>query len=151
MTRALRAVWATLVYIFVALIPVQFYLAGHGAFEGAHGSDKKVVPMTTAWDPHLALGDLLVLISLIILLLAFAARLPRRLLFLPGALFVFMVIQFALAQANGSASARGFAALHAVNALVVTMLAVWMAFRARVYIPMARFQQAAAVGTDAPA
>ncbi|MGI8825818.1 MAG: DUF6220 domain-containing protein [Chloroflexota bacterium] len=136
--KALRAVWASILWLFVILIPIQFYLAGHGAMEGAHAADKSIAVMKTAWDPHAAFGTLMLLISLLALLLALACRLPRRLLGLTAALFVFMIIQFFLPFLNDSASSRSIAALHGVNALIVTGLALAVAVPARSYLPMAR-------------
>jgi hypothetical protein len=137
MTSALRSIWAVLMLLFVILIPIQFYLAGHGAMEGAHAASKSIVGMKTAWDPHSALGDIMLLLSLLCLLAALAARLPGRLLQMAGGLFVFMIIQLVLAQLNGSASTRWLAAVHGVTALVVTGLAVSLVIRSRPYWPIA--------------
>jgi Family of unknown function (DUF6220) len=142
--KALRSVWASLIWLFVVLVPIQFYLAGHGAMEGAYSSDKAtagkpIVVMTGAWDPHVILGTLMLLISLLTLLFALAGRLPRRLLAFTGALFVLMIIQYILPLFYDSASTRAIAALHAVNALLVTGLAIDLAIRSRPYFPIARF------------
>jgi|SRR5579875_3640679 len=136
--RAIRAFWALLAWLFLLAIPVQFYLAGHGAMEGAHAADDGTRVMSTAWDPHALLGTGLALLSILIVLMALAGRVPRRLLGASALLLVFMVIQFFLPFANDSAGTRPIAALHAVNALVVTGLAVSLALRSRQYLPFAR-------------
>jgi hypothetical protein len=139
MTRVFRPIWAVLIALFVVLIPIQFYLAGHGAMEGAHAADKNILPMTSAWDPHTALGTIMLLVSLLILLAALGASLERRLLGMSAGLFVFMVIQFLLPLLNDSAAGRAVAALHAVNALVVTGIAIGLLMRVRrIYMPVGR-------------
>ncbi len=138
MVNALRSIWAVLVVLFVVAIPVEFYLAGHGAMEGAHAADKSVTIMKTAWDPHTGLGTLMLLVSLLILLVALAARLPRPVLGITAGLFVSMVVQFVLPLLNDSASTRWIAALHAVTALIVTGLAFMLLARARPYLPIGR-------------
>ncbi|HZU11605.1 MAG TPA: DUF6220 domain-containing protein [Chloroflexota bacterium] len=150
MTRALRAMWALLIWLFVLAIPVQFYLAGHGAMEGAHAADKSIKVMPMAWDPHAALGTLMGLLAILIVLVALAGRVPQPLLGLSALLLVFMVIQFFLPFFNDSAATRPVAALHAVNALVVTGLAIMLAVRSRQYLPWAN-RRPAPEGMAAPA
>jgi hypothetical protein len=142
-TRILRGIWAALIWIFLLMIPIQFYLAGHGAMEGAHAADKGIAVMKTAWDPHAGFGTLMLLVSLVIVLVALAARPGSRLLGMTAGLFVFMVIQFLLPNLNDSASTRWIAALHGVNALVVTGLAIMLAMRSRPYLPFVRSGEAA--------
>lgn len=85
------------------------------------------------WDPHAAFGTLMLLVSLLILLAAFAARPGRPLLGMTAGLFVFMVIQFFRPFLNDSASTRWVAALHGANALIVTGLAIMLVIRSRPY------------------
>ena len=59
---------------FAIRLPMQFYLAGHAAMEGAHAADKRILVMKTAWDPHAGFRTLMLLASLLILLAAVAAR-----------------------------------------------------------------------------
>ena len=54
-----------------------------------------------------------------------------------------MVIQFLLPNLNDSASTRWIAALHGVNALVVTGLAIMLAMRSRPYLPIVGSGEAA--------
>jgi hypothetical protein len=148
MTRVLRSIWALLVWLFVILIPIQFYLAGHGAFE-YHSTSASA--RTDAWGAHTGLGDLMLLISLIALLVALAGRLPRRTLISSGLLFAFMVIQFLLARAFGdNTSTRWIAALHPVNGLIVTGLGGMLAVRARQYLPFGPWRDADASAAVSP-
>jgi len=142
MQRVFGSIWAVLIALFVVAIPIQFYLAGHGAMEGAYSAycadktNKCTTPlMITAWDPHVIVGTLMLLVSLLILLTALAARPGRRILWMSVALFVFMVIQYILPFTFDSASTRWIAALHAVNALIVTGLAGTLLYRAWTYLP----------------
>lgn len=137
MSRIAGSIWVILLWLFLLMIPVEFYLAGHGAMDGAHAAHKAVVGMKTAWDPHSFFGTLMLLLSLLTLLVALLARPPRRLLLFNAGLFVFMVIQFLLPLLNGSASTRWLAALHGVNALVVTGLAIMLTIRSFAYGPLA--------------
>jgi Family of unknown function (DUF6220) len=147
LTRALRSIWSVLLTLFLAMIPIQFYLAGHGAMEGSnvatHVGDKGIhisrTIMSTAWDPHAIFGTLMLLVSLLILLVAFGARLPRRLLGMTAGLFVLMVIQaIVLGAFNDSSSTRWIAAIHPVNALLIIGLAISLMVRGREYSPIAR-------------
>jgi Family of unknown function (DUF6220) len=148
MTRVLRFIWALLVWLFLLLIPVQFYLAGHGAFEYQSTSASA---RSDAWGAHTGLGDLMLLISLIALLVALAGRLPRRTLISSGLLFVFMVIQFLLALSFGdNTSTRWIAALHPVNGLIVTGLIIMLAMRARQYLPFGPWRDAKASAAASP-
>lgn len=143
---AVRTAWIVVVLIFLITIPVRFYLAGHGAFAfhsaSASGRD-------SAWDPHRTVGDILVLLSLLQLLLAVAARLPRRLLLRAVALFVLMIVQYVIAQLGDSKSTLWIAALHPVNALAITGIAIGMVIEGRAYLPIARFRAAGGIAHDA--
>jgi Family of unknown function (DUF6220) len=103
----------------------------------------------SAWDPHRTLDDILVLISLLQLLLALAARLPRPLLLRAGALFVLMIVQYTLAQLGDSTSTLWIAALHPVNALAITGIAIGIVIEGRAHLPIARIRPTAASAHDA--
>ena len=103
MLRRIYAGWLSLVAV---LIVVQLYLAGYGVF--AFSGLK-------AFDAHLVLGDVIGVAILISLGLAFAARVPRRILMLNGALVVLMIIQFVLAHTG----VQVISALHIVNGVVI--------------------------------
>jgi len=153
---ALRSVWVSLIWLFVILIPVQFYLAGHGAMEGGHSADKAsgkppvLTVMSNAWDPHIAVGTIMALLAILIVLVALTSRLPGDSLLLSVGLFVLMLAQYILPFFNDSASTRGIAALHAVNALLVTGLAVMLALRSRPYLPIGRSSSPAHTEASAP-
>jgi len=103
MLRRIYAGWLSLVAV---LIVVQLYLAGYGVF--AFNGLK-------AFDAHLVLGDVIGIAILISLGLAFAARVPRRMLTFNGVLLVLMIIQFVLAHTG----VQVISALHIVNGVVI--------------------------------
>lgn len=137
MISAVRSTWVTIIYLFIILIAIQFYLAGHGAFEFHNAT---AAGRDAGWDPHRTLGDIMVLLSLLQLLLALAARLPRGLLIRAVGLFVLMVLQFVLAQLGDSVSTRFIAALHPLNALAITGLVIGLVIESRPFSPIPRFR-----------
>src|SRR3954453_23296856 len=109
MTRVARSIWAVLIWLFLVLIPIQFYLAGRGAFEL---DEKLKSTREDAWAAHAAVGDIIGLVVLLALIAALGGRLPRNLLWHMGALFVLMVIQAFLPGLGDASSTRWIAALH---------------------------------------
>jgi hypothetical protein len=108
-----RKAYRGLVFLILGLIAVQFFLAGLGVFgdQGKTGSD---------FDPHRALGNVLLLLSLILLILAAVGRLGRPLVPMTAGLFVLMFIQGILAGVGEDTQVVG--ALHVLNALVLVGL-----------------------------
>ena len=115
---ALRKIHGGLVYLFAILLPVQFFLAGLGAFTTIH--NKKFDDNN--FGPHGALGSLLGLIAILIVLLALAGRWSSRVTKLSVALFVAMLVQTILGV-SGAGTAPILGGLHVVNALVVVAIA----------------------------
>lgn len=100
---------------------LQFFLAGLAVFRAKpHGSDKLFE--SSAFDPHRAVGDALVLIAFALLVLAIVNREQLRLAL---ALFVLMLIQFGLAAAGDSVAVIG--GLHPVNGLLILGVAHFLA------------------------
>ena len=100
--------------LIAAAVVVQFFLAGAGAF-GA-----------TSFQPHKALGWLLLVLAVVEMLLALLAR---RLVRHSGALLVVTAVQ-AILGVLGSDTSAWFGAVHAVNALGVMAAAGTLARRA---------------------
>jgi hypothetical protein len=92
--------------VVTALIVLQLYLAGYGvfAFNGLNG-----------FGAHFLVGDLIGIAIILGIGLAFAARVPRRLLAMNGGLVVLMIIQFVLAH-TGIAI---ISALHVLNGILI--------------------------------
>ncbi len=125
--RTIYRYWAWLVF---AGIVIQVGLAGYGAFYVANKVDGegKTVDEDTFFDgfgAHAGIGYLVVLLTLIFLILAFAGRVRGRQLQLTGLLFGLMVVQVLLAWFGFEVPAIGF--FHPVNALVLFTLSGWLA------------------------
>ena len=114
-----------LVHVFLGLVAVQFFLAGLGVFRNNPDPNKKIVESST-FDPHRILGDVLILVSLVILVLALVTR---HALQLSVTLFVLMVIQNVLAGVGEDTPVLG--ALHALNALVIVGVGALLLVRMR--------------------
>ena len=121
-----RKVYRGLLILFLALIAIQFLLAGFGVFseEGPFGDDM---------DPHRIVGNLLGLLALILLILAAVGRVGKPLLPMTAALFVLTLIQGFLAIAGQDTNLLG--ALHTLNALLIFTLAFHLFQRVRAGLP----------------
>jgi hypothetical protein len=105
-----RTVERALIAAFFIGVLVQFYFAGVGAF-GAE-----------SYDMHRMLGNVLILVSFIVLVLSLLLREWWEAAIL---LFVLMIVQSVLANAGNDASAW-IGALHALNALVIFALSGYL-------------------------
>jgi Family of unknown function (DUF6220) len=122
-TRAMRWTYVVFAWLILAAVIVQFFLAGIGVFGGPGG-----------FEAHVTLGYSLLLVTLIGLVLAFAARLPWSTTGLTALLPVLIVVQSLLITAwHGGLPL--VAALHPVNGLAIFALAGFLALRSRRYIP----------------
>jgi small-conductance mechanosensitive channel len=105
--------------LFIAVV-VQVGLAGYGAFHAVHAADHRSISKKTienAFNPHVALGYIIVLMMLVLFLLALAGRLGRRNVKLSGAIVVLGIVQAILGIASESTPAIG--PLHTINALAI--------------------------------
>jgi uncharacterized protein DUF6220 len=119
--RAARIGFALLAWLFVALTIFQVYLAGTAVAQLGASND---------FSTHQALGFVIMLIALIQLLLAFAARLGWRMVGASALLLVLMILQSALVHLNSTS----LAALHPVNGFLVAVLGLWIAWRGLSFI-----------------
>jgi hypothetical protein len=110
-----RSVFAGACWLFLLAVVVQVFLAGAGLF--------KLMDFT----PHGSLGWILPLFPLVLLLLAWIARVDRRTVVLSIALLVATMIQPELAAARNEYPV--LAAFHPVNALLIFWLAWTVARR----------------------
>ena len=104
-TGTLPKIHRGLGFLFLGLALLQFFLAGLGVF----GDD--------GYDPHLAVGSALTLISLILVILAAIGR--RESLIPSAVLFVLMLIQTVLAHIEVTV----LNALHPLNGLLILFVA----------------------------
>jgi Family of unknown function (DUF6220) len=118
--------WVSL--IFVAFL-VQVAFAGYGAFSTADDVDGSTVNEDRFEDnfgPHAALGNLLVLATLLLLLLALAGRVGKRRTLQSLGLFALMIVQLLLAWFGASVPFL-LGALHPLNALLLIGLSGYIA------------------------
>ena len=83
--KAFQAIYRFWVTILTAAVAIQIFLAGSGAFEAAHkledeGSTIDDDSFHNGFEPHIALGYLIFLGTLVLLLLSFGARGRGRIL-----------------------------------------------------------------------
>jgi hypothetical protein len=96
---------------------LQFFLAGLAVFRAKpHNGDKLFE--SSAFNLHRGLGYVLILVSFALLVMAIANRDQVR---LAAALFVLMLIQYALAAGGSSVAALG--ALHPINGILIVAVA----------------------------
>ena len=115
----MRQVYAVFVWIYFAAVVVQFFLAGLGVFVNPED-----------FGVHAMFGSLIALVGLVTLGLAFAARLPRRLVGLSALLPALVVVQVALVEL-GRAFLPPLAAFHVINALIIFSVSGYVALQAR--------------------
>lgn len=140
LTQGARNVWSILVWVVLVMLPIQFYLAGYGAFSFTHGT---TLTRNNDWGAHAAFGSIIGLVVILVLISGLLSRLPRQLTGMTVALFVLMIVQFLLGAVGDSAAV--LAALHPVNALLITGLTMSLALRSRRYLPFDRFKTDASV------
>jgi hypothetical protein len=112
-----RILFFGLTAIYLLAVIVQFFLAGLGAFGGD-------------WDVHSGVGFVVAIGSLLLLVVAAVARLPRRMFFVTLLLVVLNALQIGLARVE----VDELAALHPVNALVIVIVANSLMQRSRGYL-----------------
>jgi hypothetical protein len=112
-----RILFFGLTAIYLLAVIVQFFLAGLGAFGGD-------------WDAHSGVGFVVAIGSLLLLVVAAVARLPRRMFFVTLLLVGLNALQIGLARID----VEELAALHPVNALVIVIVAYSLVQRSRGYL-----------------
>jgi hypothetical protein len=128
--KAVYKYWAWIVFAAVCL---QIGFAGYGAFYVANRFED-------GFGLHMGFGYLVVLMILVFLLIAFAAKVGRQRIIRNAVLFGLGILQILLAWIGGSVPAVGF--FHPVNALLIFALSGSLAWTT---------WQAAKAGAAAPA
>jgi hypothetical protein len=116
MLRTWRILFLAVTWLFVLGVVLQVFLAGLIVFGGG------------GRDAHIGLGWLLHLVPVPILILAWAAKSGRTTLWLSLGLFISVFVQPFLPALRSSAPA--LAALHPVDAMVIFVLGLAVAYRA---------------------
>ena len=107
--------------LFAIAAVVQVYLAGQGVFV-TNGN----------FELHRNVGYGIGILGLILLVLAFAARMPLRVIGATALLFALMILQSVFVFMR--TDQPNIAALHPVNGFLIVLLAVWIAWRGLGYI-----------------
>jgi hypothetical protein len=117
-----RTAYLVVIWIFVACLVVQLFLAGLGVFAGYQN-----------FFTHRDFGYLFGLLVLPLMILAALARLPRRFVLLSVLLFVLFAMQSVLLLFR--TDAPPVAALHPLNGVLILLIAVWLGIAARRFVP----------------
>ena len=125
-----RFAFNVVAWLFVAGVAFQVYLAGQGVF-AFNGEE--------AFAPHRGFGDLLGLLTLVLMALAALGRTGSRTIGISVLLFVLFLVQSFLAFAPPTV-----AALHPVNGFLIGLVAVVLAWRTRGYLRAPRVEPVAA-------
>ena len=110
-----RTLFRVLAVIFAAAIVVQVLFAGISIFVDG-----------TRWNVHKAIGHSFTIALLLMIILAFAGRLPRGMKWLTAGTLVLVMAQGAFAAIGGWAGAA-----HPVNALLIFWISLRLAAQAR--------------------
>jgi ABC-type uncharacterized transport system permease subunit len=113
-----------LLTIFIVGVAVQFFLAGLGVFRVDHVATKTGTTLTEDrfdhfFDPHMALGNVLFVVALLVFIAALLARLGRTRVLTMLVLPVLVLLQFVFAGGGPA----WFQALHVLNAFAIAGLA----------------------------
>jgi len=128
-----RWLFNVVAWLFVAGVAFQVYLAGKGVF--AFSGEE-------AFAPHRGFGDLLGLLTIVLIVLAALGRTGSRTIAMSVLLFVLFVVQSILAY-----SPPAVAALHPVNGFLIGLVSVVLAWRTRGYLRAPRVEPVAASQT----
>jgi hypothetical protein len=126
--RTLYKYWVT---ILTAAVVLQIFLAGAGAFDTADKVDGGTVnedSFEDSFGPHIGLGYLIFLGTLVLLLLSFGTRSRQRILRAVASV-VLLIIQILLAL-TGAAVPFLLGGLHPVNAFIILGLLGWTSYLA---------------------
>jgi hypothetical protein len=117
-----RAAYLVVIWVFVACLVVQLFLAGLGVFAGYQN-----------FLTHRDFGYLFGLLLLPLIVLAALARLPRRFFLLTLLLLVLFAMQSVLVLFR--TDAPSIAALHPLNGVVILLISVWLGIEVRRFVP----------------
>ena len=120
--------WAWIVFVAIVL---QVGFAGYGAFYAANKVEDATIDEDTFMDGfglHSGFGYLVVLLALVFLVVALAARVGKRRIIHTAALFGLLILQVLLAWFGFEVPVIGF--FHPINALLIVGLSGWIAWTA---------------------
>ncbi|MGW1677370.1 DUF6220 domain-containing protein [Saccharopolyspora sp. NPDC002376] len=112
----MRKVFTGLAALLLLAVLVQFYLAASGAFDSA--------PTEEAFQPHRVLGNAILVLAVIVVIGAVAARMPGRLIGMAGLVAGLVLLQSVIREVaksfgEGSSAGHFIFGLHALNGLAI--------------------------------
>lgn len=128
--RGAASIYRILIILFAGAVVVEFFLAGLGIFRAMPSEDESVPHETfeSEFEGHAGLGDILLLVSLVLMILIVVAWAGGSWIGGTFALAVLTFVQGALAGTGEDAPVAG--AFHAINALLILGLAGFLTVRA---------------------
>jgi uncharacterized protein DUF6220 len=117
-----RVAYVVAAWLFVLCVLVQLFLAGMGVFAGAQN-----------FIAHRDFAYLFGWLALVMVIAALVGRMPRRMVLLSALLVGLMALQSVFIVFRTQQPA--VASLHPVNGGLILLLAVWLAQRARTFVP----------------
>lgn len=126
----MRTTFKYLTSLLFAAIVVQVGFAGYGAFNAIDTADDASVTQKTienGFDPHGALGTIVVALMLVLVLVALVGRLDASARKWTAGIFLLGIVQMLLAWGGTSAAWVGF--LHGINALAIYAAVAMLAHR----------------------
>lgn len=113
--RLARMGFLLIAWLFLVGAVIEVYLAGQAIF------------VTESYELHRNFGFLFGVLTLVLLILSFAARMPGRVVAASGLLVIGMLVQVGLIVLSDSQP--NLAALHPVNGFLIVALALWLALK----------------------
>jgi Family of unknown function (DUF6220) len=128
----MRAVYRWWTAIVIVAVLVQIAFAGYGAFYVVDKVDKAGTTITHdsvdhGWSPHSGFGYLVILLGILLVPIAFAAKVDRGRKRWSGLIAGLMIVQFFLAVLGWAWAPLGF--LHPINALAIAAVSGMLARR----------------------
>jgi hypothetical protein len=124
--RGADVAYGYLMALFVLGVLAQVFLAGVGVF----GFNARKVADASSLDPHRAWGSVLMVFAIVLLIVALAAWQSRG-----TVLATFVLALLVVVAQNGLAAAgesnKWIGGLHALDGMVILLLALWLAISAR--------------------
>jgi Family of unknown function (DUF6220) len=128
----MRAVYRWWTAIVIVAVLVQIAFAGYGAFYVVDKVDDPPKTITShgvdhGWGPHSGLGYIVILLGILLVPIAFAAKVDRDRKRWTGLIAALMILQFFLAVLGWTWAPLGF--LHPINAIAIAAVTGMLARR----------------------
>jgi Family of unknown function (DUF6220) len=120
-SRTAGKIFAGVAAITALAVVVQVFLAGSGVF----GIDAAKVEDAGSFDPHRVLGEVIAGLTLVMLIAALVARAAKRIMW--ASIVLFLLAEFAQhGLASAGDSNKWLGGLHALDGVVILLIALWL-------------------------